>query len=62
MIKFFYDLLVFLTKNYSSMSDDFRKLFPEERLVNARQVCWDMFNSDETDFADYEKQANHRKT
>ena len=33
MIKFFYDLLVFLTKNYSSMSDDFKKLFPEERLV-----------------------------
>ena len=54
MIKFFYDLMVFLTKNYSSMSDDFKKLFPEERLVNARQVCWDLFNSDSTDFADYE--------
>lgn len=54
MIKFFYDLLVFLTKNYSKQSDDFKKLFPEERLVNARQVCWDMFNADQTDFGDYE--------
>ena len=54
MIKFFYDLLVYLTKNYSSFSDDFKKLFPEDRLVNARQVCWDLFNSDSTDFGDYE--------
>lgn len=54
MIKFFYDLLVYLTKNYSSFSDDFKKLFPEDRLVNARQVCWDLFNSDSIDFGDYE--------
>ena len=39
MIKFFfYDLMVFLTKNYSSMSDDFKKLFPEERLVKCLSV------------------------
>lgn len=54
MIKFFYDLIFFLTKNYSSMSDDFKKKFPRERLVNARLVLWDFFNCDETDFADYE--------
>lgn len=54
MIKFFYDLLVYLTKNYSSFSDDFKKKFPEVRLVNARQVCWDLFNSDSNYFGDYE--------
>ena len=54
MIKFLYDLMVFLTKNYSSQSDDFKKIFPEERLVNMRQVCFEMFTSETTDFADYE--------
>lgn len=54
MIKFFYDLLVYLTKNYSSFSDDFKKKFPQARLLNARQFCWDLFISDKNDFVDYE--------
>ena len=33
---FLYDLLVWLTNNYSSMPDSFQKSFPEERCVDAR--------------------------
>ena len=54
MIKFFYDLLVWITSNYSKMPDDFRSSFSEERLVNARQVCFDVYDSETNDFADYE--------
>lgn len=36
LFKFLYDLLVWLTNNYSSMPDSFKKSFPEERFVDAR--------------------------
>lgn len=32
-----YDLLVFITCNYSKMSDDFRSQFPEGSCVSMRQ-------------------------
>ena len=54
MIKFIYDLCIFLTTNYSKMPDDFKSRFPEESLVNLRQVAYELFTSDETDFSDYE--------
>lgn len=50
MIKFLYDLLVYLTTNYSSMPESFKKRFSEETLVNARQCAFDLFTADTTDF------------
>ena len=54
MIKFFYDLFVYLTAHYSSMPDDFKKQFPEETLVNGRQIMFDIYDSETNDFVDYE--------
>lgn len=54
MIKFFYDLMIYLTTNYGSMPESFRKQFPEEILVNARQVIFDIYSSETSDFEDYE--------
>ena len=36
MFRLIYDLLVYLTNNYSSMPDSFKKRFPEAFLVRAR--------------------------
>lgn len=54
MIKFLYDLLVYLTTNYSVMPDSFKKSFPEERCVNARQILFDVYDGETNDFYDYE--------
>lgn len=54
MIKYFYDLLVYLTSNYSLMPDSFKARFSEERLVNARQITFDLYDAQTNDFDDYE--------
>ena len=54
MIKFFYDLLIWLTSHYSEMPESFKNRFSEEMLVNARCVCFDVYSSETNDFADYE--------
>ena len=54
MLKFFYDLMVFITSNYSLMPDAFKERFSEETCINARQVCFDVYDSETNDFADYE--------
>ena len=54
MIKFFYDLMVFIATNYSQMPDVFKKRFPEEMCVNARLVMFDIYHNEINDFADYE--------
>ena len=54
MIKFIYDLLVWITSHYSQMPDDFKKIFSEERLVNARQIAYDVYDGETSDFADYD--------
>ena len=54
MIKFLYDLLVWLTSHYSEMPDEFKNSFPEERCINARQIAFDVYDGETNDFADYE--------
>lgn len=45
-VKFLYDLMVFLTVNYSSLPDVLKKRFPEESFVNARLFLSDFVNRD----------------
>ena len=54
MIKFLYDLMVWITSHYSDMPAAFQKEFPEERCINARQICFDVYDGETNDFADYE--------
>ena len=54
MIKFMYDLMVFITTNYSEMPDKFKERFSETDCVNARQIVFDVYDADSKDFADYE--------
>ena len=51
MIEKFYDLIVYVTDNYSSMPQEFREKFPEGTCVNLRL---DVFNI-LSDFENYEK-------
>ena len=53
MFKFIYDLLVFLTCNYSAMPENFKKKFPEEYLIKSRLNFGSIINF-ENDFVDYE--------
>lgn len=55
--KFLYDLLVYLTNNYSQMPEEFRKRFPEGKCVSARLYVSSVVNDDSElneDFKDYE--------
>ena len=57
LIKFLYDLLVWLTNNYSQMPDSFKKSFPEARCVEARLYLSSFAQSDSElneIFKDYE--------
>ena len=54
MIKFMYDLMVWITSHYSEMPESFRELFSEERCINARQICFDVYDGETNHFADYE--------
>ena len=54
MIKFLYDLLVWITSHYSEMPDDFKCSFSEERCINARQIAFDVYGGETNDFVDYE--------
>ena len=54
MFKFLYDLLVWITNNYSKMPSDFQKRFPENFCVRGRL---DLGSLDETiikNWIDYE--------
>lgn len=53
MIKYLYDLVVYLTTNYSLLPDSFRARFSEKDLVNLRIGISDLFNASK-DFDDYE--------
>lgn len=56
-LKFLYDLLVYLTCNWSSLPDGFRIKFPEKDLINARLFLSDIVTSDSEfneNFKDYE--------
>lgn len=39
---YLYDLIVYVTNNYSSMPDEFRKKFPEALCVNLRLLISDI--------------------
>lgn len=55
--KFLYDVFVWLTNNYFSMPDSFKKSFPESRCVDARIFLSDVVQSDSdlnSNFTDYE--------
>lgn len=39
-----YDLLVFITCNYSKMSDDFKSQFPEGNCVSMRQGLFNVLS------------------
>lgn len=54
MIKFLYDLVIYLTTHYSELPEDFRSRFPESQLINFRQVVFDLYTSETNDFDDYE--------
>ena len=57
LIKFLYDLLVWLTNNYSQLPDSFKKSFPEPRCVDARLFLSSIAQSDSElneIFKDYE--------
>lgn len=57
VFKFLYDLIVWITNNYSQLPDGFKKSFPEERCVNARLWLSSIAQSDSelnNDFKDYE--------
>lgn len=43
-IRFLYDLMVYLTVNYSSLPDQLKKRFSEESFVNARIFLSDFVN------------------
>lgn len=49
-----YDLIVFLTNNYSQMPEDFKREFPEEECVRMRLSVSSLFITSET-IKDYEK-------
>lgn len=43
-----YDLLVFITCNYSSMNDDFKSQFPEGSCVSMRQGLFNVLSDFES--------------
>ena len=43
-VRFLYDLMVYLTVNYSSLPDVLKKRFSEESFVNARIFLSDFVN------------------
>ena len=53
MFRFIYDLLVYLTCNFSKMPDEFKKRFQEDYLVKSR-INIGSINNFEDDFSDYE--------
>lgn len=53
MFRFLFDVLVYLTNNYSMMPESFRSRFQEKDLVNARLGVDDIVTCDK-DFKDYE--------
>lgn len=60
MFKFIYDVLVFITNNYSEMPDSFKRKFSEVLLGRARRVLTspnvldEIVKSSYIDFKDYE--------
>ena len=57
LIKFLYDMLVWLTNNYSQLPDSFKKSFPESKCVDARLYLSSFAQSDSElneIFKDYE--------
>ena len=57
LIKFLYDVFVWLTRNYSQLPDSFKKSFPEARCVDARLYLSSFAQSDSElneIFKDYE--------
>ena len=51
MIENLYDLIVYVTNNYSSMPQEFREKFPEGTCVNLRLAVSDILSV----FENYEK-------
>lgn len=45
-IRFLYDLMVYMTVNYSTLPDVLKKRFPEQSFVNARIFLSDFVNCD----------------
>lgn len=57
LIKFIYDLFVWLTCNYSQLPSDFKEKFPEVNLVLARLSFSEFVQDDSNfnqEFKDYE--------
>lgn len=46
-----YDMVVYITNNYSKMPDEFKSKFPEKDIVSSRLFISDITNL----FDDYEK-------
>ena len=53
MFKLLYDLLIYVTENYSSMPDGFKKRFSEAFLIRARLQVGTINNYNE-DWNDYD--------
>lgn len=56
-LKFLYDLMVYLTSNYSEMPQSFKSRFPEKDCVNSRLILsdiTDLENPINKEFKDYE--------
>ena len=49
MFEKLYDLMVYLTTNYSSMPKEFKNEFPEKDCVLLRQIVFNIISFDSTD-------------
>lgn len=57
LIKFLYDVFVWITMHYSELPESFRKSYPEAKCVDARLFLSDIVQSDSdinNNFCDYE--------
>ena len=57
LINFLRDVVIWLSENYSSLPNEFKKKFPERDFVNARLFLFDVCESSSElnqDFRDYE--------
>ena len=57
LIKFLYDVLVWISTHYSDLPDSFKKSFPEGKIVSARLFVLELSQVDSElieDFKDYE--------
>lgn len=55
--KFLYDVFVWITNNYHTMPDGFKKSFPEETCIKSRLTLSDIAQADSdfnNEFKDYE--------